>query len=375
MWVNIMSISNQGATSQDPKGGVLSSPGVWGLPDPAVMAQLANALYAALPGRPDIPGTAVDPQAAPPVSALPVAPPVGAEGEFGSQPIAPYAPPTSGLTFPGDAELRQAPASLASLGGAPPPSTAAAPPSDRSFYFLDPAQSGLPGIAVGMAPSAASRLDNGNVSTFPSPPSAVSQPAEPSPRSMPIGLSDVNAAVGQATAAPGDGERVPLPFAFYPEVVPLEAPISSSAGAVTHTPAAPFAPPLETGALLPAGAIPPIGAGGLGIENSLRPEIGSLGVFSSSTDSSASSFYFLDEAARSSPLWDSSLPPEPKGLPEGVQGLASAAYPLEPRRPQEQGIALHEPVRARSKPELESLPSSRSSGVDQPTNFSGYFFG
>lgn len=75
-------------------------PSVMGLPSAEAMAQLANALFNTLPGRPSVPGLAADAQAAPPSSALPVAPPLAPEGEFASQPVAPYVSPTSGFSPP-----------------------------------------------------------------------------------------------------------------------------------------------------------------------------------------------------------------------------------------------------------------------------------
>ena len=46
-----------------------------GVPSVETLTQLANALFAALPGKPAVPGTAADIPSAPPVSALPSVPP------------------------------------------------------------------------------------------------------------------------------------------------------------------------------------------------------------------------------------------------------------------------------------------------------------
>lgn len=198
------------------------SPAGFGLPDTATIAQLANALFAALPGRPSVPGTAADAQAAPPTSALSTESPVAQDGEFASLPVAPYVSPTSGFSPPSEVELRTAPASLASAGGTTPASTAANPPEEELPYFLDPAQPGLPGVALGLGPTQASNLESGAVPTSPSPPSAIAQPAEPNLRSAPVVGSE---AVGIAPSGAA-GLSAAQPFAFRPELVPAEPSLS-----------------------------------------------------------------------------------------------------------------------------------------------------
>lgn len=215
-----------------------------GLPDPALIAQWANALFAALPGRPTVPGSAADAQAAPPSSALATTPSLAPQGEFESLPVAPYASPTSGFTPPSEVELRAAPAALASVGGTAAPATSANPPDGSLPYFLDPAQPGLPGTAVGTGPTAASRLEAGAMPTAPSPPAAFAQPAEPSP-------------VALAGAAA-------LPYGFRPELVATPAAEPTPPGGGTAPPAGvpveaadlPSSPFVEPTASAPSGSAP-----------------------------------------------------------------------------------------------------------------------
>ena len=248
------------------------SPAALGLPDAAVVAQLANALFTALPGRPTVPGTAADVQAAPPTSALPVAPPLAPEGELASLPAAPYASPTSGFSPPSDAELRAAPASLSSVGGVAPPTTAAAPPDESPLYFLDPAQPGLPGTAVGFGPSSATRIESGAVPTAPSPPSGIAQPAEPNLRSLPA------TAGGAAALTPTTAGTVPAaaPYSFRPELVP--APTSTPPAGGEATPVPPAALPQEAGSLPPAADTPPVAAAAPSVEGDPRGFSGGPGL-------------------------------------------------------------------------------------------------
>src|SRR5512139_3134945 len=79
--------------------------GLGGLPDPAVLARLANALFAALPGQPVATGM---PQP-------PATPEVGTE--TGARPSAPAGAALAALS---ESELRNLPAALAGLIGASP---------------------------------------------------------------------------------------------------------------------------------------------------------------------------------------------------------------------------------------------------------------
>jgi cysteine desulfurase/selenocysteine lyase len=243
-----------------------------GLPDPALLAQMANALFAALPGRPTVPGTAADAQALPPSSALATTPPVAPQGEFESLPVAPYVPPTSGFAPPSEVELRTAPASVASITSMPAPATASAPPEANLPYFLDPAQPGLPGVVPGVGAATASRFEAGAVPTLPSPPAAIAQPTEPTLASLPAASSE---AVALSAA----------PYSFRPEL--LAAPL----------PVAPGAPSADVG-IAQVSSIP-----GKGLEN---PSLGEASALP------GPSFYFLDGA-----------PPPFTAEPDFAAGLSS----------------------------------------------------
>lgn len=306
------------------------SPAALGLPDAAVVAQLANALFNALPGRPTVPGTAADVQAAPPTSALPVAPPLAPEGEIASLPVAPYVSPTSGFSPPSDAELRSAPASLSSVGGVASPTTAATPAGESDYYFLDPAQPGLPGPAVGIGPSAATRLEAGAMPTAPSPPSAFAQPAEPNLRALP---ATADAGVGFAPSLPAGGTSAGIPYSFRPELVPAPTATPPAGGSATPTPVPPAALPQEAGSLPPAAATPPPAAAVPAVETDPRGFTGGPGLPPQAAGQPGASFYFLEEA--------NGFPGEPKaapdfnfdpfGFPAGVSELEFGAYPFDSR--------------------------------------------
>lgn len=327
-----MSTSNPGITGLSaPLAGVPvaeGSPAALGLPDAAVVAQLANALFNALPGRPTVPGTAADVQAAPPTSALPVAPPLAPEGEIASLPVAPYVSPTSGFSPPSDAELRAAPASLSSVGGVAPPTTAAAPPDESPLYFLDPAQPGLPGTAVGLGPSSATRVEAGAMPTAPSPPSAFAQPAEPNLRSLP---ATADAGAGFAPSLPAGGASAELPYGFRPELVPAPAATTAPVGGAATT-VPPTTLPQEAGSLQPAAATPPTAAVPAAEANP-RGFTGGPSLPPQAAGQPGSSLYFLEEA--------NGLPAAPKaapdfdfdlfGFPAGVSELEFGAYPFDSR--------------------------------------------
>jgi hypothetical protein len=291
-----------------------ASPALFGLPDAATVAQLANALFAALPGRATVPAIAADAQAAPPTSALPVAPPAGPEGEFASLPVAPYVSPTSGFSPPGEADLRPVPASLASVGGLAHPATAATPPPESLPYFLDPAQPGLPGTAVGLAPSSATRLEAGAMPTAPSPPSAFAQPAEPNLRSVPV-------ASGLASTLPGNAPASG-PYSFRPELVaaPTETTPAGSPASAVSSPALPQPASSPTPALATTPAVEAEPSGYAGAIPAASPP--------------GASFYFLEEA--SNPFLDAAVahiegPFDPFGFPAVVSALEFGAYPFDSR--------------------------------------------
>ena len=155
------------ALSGPPGGGALladaeaQSAQASGAPDPSLIAQLANQLFAALPGSASAP-TPKQPSFSPPLSVapqvaspipLPVAPPA-----LPASPLAPDVAPPVGLA-PGANDLRNV---ASSLGGALSlvPSFASAPPSpsNSGFYFLDEASAvsdvgQVPGSAFDQAPS------------------------------------------------------------------------------------------------------------------------------------------------------------------------------------------------------------------------------
>jgi len=305
-----------------------ASPAALGLPDAATVAQLANALFAALPGRPTLPALAADAQAAPPSSALPTAPPLAPEGEFASLPVAPYVSPTSGFYLPGEADSRPVPASLASAGGLASPTTAATPPDTSPLYFLDPAQPGLPGTAVGLGPSSASRLEAGAMPTAPSPPSAIAQPAEPNLRTLP---ATADAATGLAPSLPAGSTSGAAPYSFRPELVPAATATPPAGGAATPVPPATL--PQEAGSLPPAAATPPAAAVAPSAEADPRGFTGGPGLPAQAASQPGSSFYFLEETnpfladAKAAP----DLPFDPFGFPAGVSELEFGAYPFDSR--------------------------------------------
>lgn len=295
-----------------------ASPAALGLPDAALIAQLANALFTALPGRPTVPAFAADAQAVPPTSALPTAPPTGPEGELQSLPAAPYASPTSGFTPPSDAELRAVPASLASLGGTAPPATAATPPDESLPYFLDPAQPSLPGTAVGLGPASAARVESGAMPTTPSPPAAFAQPAEPDPRSFSALPDSV-----PARTQPSDNAPASLPYSFRPELV--AAPIGGGGGGVTPQVAAPVATPAPTAGLTETAAETPASSGGLPSGADLTPSLPL-----SANAPTETPLYFLDGTPPSPINAPPTLDFDPFGLP-GALELAFGAFPFDAR--------------------------------------------
>ncbi|MFZ1326508.1 MAG: hypothetical protein WAT67_10925, partial [Candidatus Contendobacter sp.] len=80
------------------------------LPDPAVLADMANEFFAALPRHPS------PPLGANLASAPPATPPV----EVGALPLAPAVPPSSAVGPPGEIELRSLPATVSDFTLRPP---------------------------------------------------------------------------------------------------------------------------------------------------------------------------------------------------------------------------------------------------------------
>lgn len=287
---------------------VADNPTALGLPDAATIAQLANALFGALPGRPAVPGTAVDAQAAPPSSALAAETPLAADTEVASQPAAAYIPPTSGFAPPSEAELRAAPASLAGVGGVADPATAANPSGDPAYYFLEPEGVALPGAAVGIGPTAATRLESGTLPTEPSPPAAFAQPAEP------------------------DVGPLPGPFAFRPELFPDPGSVPSGTGAsapaglpLADVPAGVGTTPPSAVSLSPSSAAQPTE------ELGPRGSVGGPGLPPLGELTSGSSLYFLAEAG--SPFSQGAPEPTVENLayPAGFPEFGVTSYPLDSR--------------------------------------------
>jgi hypothetical protein len=323
MWANTMSTSNPPAaavpgTHGEFGGAPVAAGAPAGLPDAETLTQLANALFAALPGRPAVPGTAADIQAAPPLTPA---------GDIGSQPVAAYVPPTSGFAPPSEAELRSAPASLSSLGGVASPATAANPSGDPAYYFLEPEGAALPGAAVGIAPSSAARLESGALPTAPSPPAAFAQPAEPGFGPLP-GLAE-----GSVVLAPVGGAPASVPFAFRPELVPDASSTPIGGGATSPTPLPQASLPQESGALPAAADVPPPAASAPSAETGPRGSLGGPGLPPLGGVPSASSFYFLDEAGPQ-PFAPAAPAFNVKGFgldgfEGGLSGVETGAYPLD----------------------------------------------
>jgi len=124
------------------------------LPDPAVIAKLANALFAALPGHSTLPGTH-----------LASIPPATPEVELGSLPLAPDVPLAAAFGLPSEADLRLLPAALAGATGQTPSTLVAAPAAgstESPFYFLDVAQPTSPRTVPAFNP----KLDKGHPEPF-----------------------------------------------------------------------------------------------------------------------------------------------------------------------------------------------------------------
>ena len=355
MWATTMSTSNPVTSAglgvpgaQGEFGGapvVAENPAAFGLPDAQTIGQLANALFAALPGRPAVAGTAADVQAAPPASALPANTPAPG-GELATQPAIAYVPPTSGFAPPSDAELRAAPASLSGVGGLASPTTAASPPGEPSYYFLEPEGTALPGAAVGIAPSSAARLESGALPTSPSPPAAFAQPAEPTLRSVSGLPGGVEGLAGGASA--------PVPFAFRPDLVPDPGSVPLGGGSSAPTPVPPVASPQESGALPPVTDVPPLAATAPAVESGPRGTLGGPGLPPLGGVPSASSFYCLDEAG---PHFGGDVPEvggvpslevEPHGYPFGLGDVETSAYPFDSRLTGSEGF--DQPASTRQAP-------------------------
>jgi hypothetical protein len=238
-------------------------------------------------------------------------------------PVGPYISPTSGFSTASDAELRAVPASLANVGGTAAPATAATPPDESIPYWLDPAQPGLPGVAVGLGPSSVTRLESGALPTSPSPPAAFAQPTEPNLRTLP---ATANGVAGIAPSAEGGGSSEP--FSFRPVLVPA-TPISqpsagtSAAGGLpepaptTGLSTQTTAPQSVTTDLAPVEQTIP--AHGKGFEQATGPSANSV-------------LYFLEEAGQTTSFEAPDFAFDPFGFPAAT-ALEFGEFPFDSRNP------------------------------------------
>lgn len=184
----------------------ISDPEASGAPfDPAVIARLANDLFAALPGQAGpLPGASV-------ASAPPATPP----HEVGALPVAPAVSPSSAVGNLTGAELRSAPATVAGATIRPPqadltPSAALGPYEFRPELIPDEGAPTVPG-GVATTPPATPPVEMGALSAAPAVTSgsAVAPPTEAELRALPASLAEASAQAPQpesipsAPAAPG----------------------------------------------------------------------------------------------------------------------------------------------------------------------------
>jgi hypothetical protein len=167
--------------------------------DPALIARLANDLFAALPGHAGPPpGVGV-------ASAPPATPPV----EVGALPVAPAVPPSSAVGNLTGAELRSAPATVSGATLRPPqagltPSAALGPYDFRPELTPDEGALTVPGGGVAATPPATPPVEMGVLSAAPAatPGSAVASPTEAELRALPASLADASAQPPQPASTP-----------------------------------------------------------------------------------------------------------------------------------------------------------------------------
>lgn len=178
----------------------ISNPEAGGAPfDPALIGQLANELFAALPGHAGPPsGVGV-------ASAPPATPPV----EVGALLVAPAVPPSSAVGNLTGAELRSAPATVSGATIRPPqagftPSAALGPYEFRPELIPDEGALTVLGGGVAATPPATPPVEMGALSAAPAatPGSAVAPPTEAELRALPASLADTSAQAPQP-ASPG----------------------------------------------------------------------------------------------------------------------------------------------------------------------------
>ncbi|MDD5036056.1 MAG: hypothetical protein PHE55_15000 [Methylococcaceae bacterium] len=329
-----MSTSDYGTTGlNDPvstTGGVQAwegPPAALGLPDEGMIARLANEFFQAVSGQPTAPALTVDVQQAPPLSAVPVEPPTAPQGEFASLPVAPYVPPTSGVSPPTEAELRAVPASLAGFNGpassaasSPSPPAAFAQPAEPDYRAIPASLAGVTGLPVQTAvsePSVAPAgsyfyfLDSAQSSvaegTSSLPAASSAPPAEAFPAPVEPGLGALPSSLAGVGGLPTPQEAAQSPASssiheFRPELVPTEG-LTASASAPSE-----LAPPAESRLGVPSGssALPSESAG---------------------TAASGSSLYFLEEASLRPPRSEPNFHFVPYEFSHEALGLPDSGAP------------------------------------------------
>ncbi len=196
--------------------------------DPAVIAQMANEIFAALPGRPAPPpgfGVASAPPATPPV-------------EVGALPVAPAIPPSSAVGPPTEVEFRSLPATVSGATLRPPqagltPSALLGPYDFRPELIPDAGAMTIPGGGATPAPPVTPPVEVGALSAAPAvaPTSPATPPTETELRALPASLAPPLPAASTATGSSfyflDDAQFPPatpaLPhgdYDFHPEMLP-----------------------------------------------------------------------------------------------------------------------------------------------------------
>lgn len=191
--------------------------------DPAVIAQLANELFAAWPGRPIPPAEA----------GIASAPPATSPVEVGALPVAPAVPPSSAVGPLTEAEFRSLPSTASGATPRPPqagftPSAALGPYEFRPELAPDEGAMTRPAASVA-APSASPPVETGTASAISA--TGLASPSEAELRALPATLT-----APATPAAPGssfyflDAAQSPSPpalpapslgdYEFHPNMLP-----------------------------------------------------------------------------------------------------------------------------------------------------------
>lgn len=238
-----------------------SNPEAGGAPfDPALIARLANELFAALPGH------AGPPPGLNVASAPPATPPV----EVGALPLAPAVPPSSAVGMLNGTELRSAPATI-SGGVVRPPQAGLSPSAVLGPYEfrpeLIPAEGALtvPGGGVAPAPPVTPPVEMGALSAAPAltPASVAAPPTEAELRTLPAALADATAQPPQPLPTPSTPAS-PGSSHYFLDVA--QAP--PSPGSSYYFLDAPLAPPPP--------ATPTFPQGDYGFDPAMLPDLGLL---------------------------------------------------------------------------------------------------